>query len=296
MKQQLSKKKFLLLAIAASILSVFFAFFSAPLLRVLRNTYGRWLYWGFGILAIVLGFSLQPVISAYTIAALWFTVGIYSEFEERGYAGFGAGVLSVALGSLLQLVTPYYAEFRLSMMEKLTSTVGTQTASGLGFEISKEMILSLLPSGIIVANIFSLVFALVFDKRIAQMTGLKFENIASRLRLLEFKLPDFAIWIFLLSFLFSFLEVGQQIITVVSLNTFIVMMALYFLQGLAVAKFGMLLWRLGFFWRLPFYLFVVGQLFVIVGAVGVIDYWVDFRGRMRRWRFSEKNPRNGERI
>lgn len=288
-----SIKKFTLLAIATVFVSCFFAFLGAPLARVLRNIYGRWLYWSFGLISIGVIFLIQPTMLAYSVAAIWVTIGVYSEFEENGWAGFGAGAFSVALGSLLQIITPYYLSFR-EDVEKMTNSIGNQADLGLG--ISQETILSLLPSGIIVANLLALVFALVLDKRMGQLAGLRFERIASQIRLLDFQLPDFTIWIMLLSFLFSFLEVGNKLVTIIAMNTFVVMMAFFFLQGLAVIEFGMLLWRLGFFWRLPFYLFVVGQLFFILSLIGVLDYWVNFRARMRRWRFSEKNSKNGEHI
>lgn len=288
-----SIKKFTLLAIATVFVSCFFAFLGAPLARVLRNIYSRWLYWSFGLISIGVIFLIQPTMLAYSVAAIWVTIGVYSEFEENGWAGFGAGAFSVALGSLLQIITPYYLSFR-EDVEKMTNSIGNQADLGLG--ISQETILSLLPSGIIVANLLALVFALVLDKRMGQLAGLRFERIASQIRLLDFQLPDFTIWIMLLSFLFSFLEVGNKLVTTIAMNTFVVMMAFFFLQGLAVIEFGMLLWRLGFFWRLPFYLFVVGQLFFILSLIGVLDYWVNFRARMRRWRFSEKNSKNGEHI
>ena len=74
------------------------------------------------------------------------------------------------------------------------------------------------------------------------------------------------------------------------------MMGLYFFQGLAVLEVAFRIFRTGAFWRFVIYFFIVGQLFLLLSAVGLIDYWVDFRSRMRRAYRREENRKHEGRI
>ena len=141
-----------------------------------------------------------------------------------------------------------------------------------------------------------LAFALMFGRRTAVLMGLRFERVAGEMRLLEFRVPDFLIWIAMFSFLLSFISVKPAWISTVSTNVFSVTMGFYFFQGLAVLEAAFLAFKVGNVTRFLTYLLVVGQLLFLLSVVGVIDYWVDFRRRIKRWRSSEKNRRSEENI
>src|SRR6185312_2927686 len=164
------------------------------------------------------------------------------------------------------------------------------------FGVTAEGIVGQLPSMLIVVHVMSLAFALMLDRRMAQLFGLQYEKIASAIKLLDFKVPDPFIWLTMFSFLFSFVKVGPEWTSVVSLNVFNVMMGIYLFQGLAVLEVSFLAFRIGSFVRLLIYVLVVGQLFFLLSVVGVIDYWVDFRRRLRKWRANEKSRNSGENI
>ena len=306
----LSKKaswpRFFLVLASATILTSLFLFLGTPLLRALRNVYGSWKYWISGVLitaAMLVAFP-GAVIYAFLLLSLWVTIGLYQEFEERGHGTFWAACLSVLLGSSLVILGPSIVAHTLkldlsTLLKESFEQLLQQLSSGRSLKelgISAEGIVGQLPSMLIVVHVMSLAFALMLDRRMAQLFGLRYEKIASEMKLLDFKVPDFFIWLTMFSFLFSFVKVGPGWTSVVSLNVFNVMMGIYFFQGLAVLEVGFLAFRIGSFVRLLIYVLVVGQLFFLLSLVGVIDYWVDFRRRLKKWRAKEKSRNNGENV
>jgi hypothetical protein len=106
---------------------------------------------------------------------------------------------------------------------------------------------------------------------------------------LAFKIPDFFVWVTMVSFLLSFVDLKNEGLMTLGVNVFNVMVVLYFFQGLAIMEWMMNLFKMGFFMRLLTYLIVVGQLFFLLSAVGFIDFWVDFRQRFSNWKTAEKS-------
>jgi hypothetical protein len=47
--------------------------------------------------------------------------------------------------------------------------------------------------------------------------------------------------------------------------------------------------RAGLFTRILTYLIMVGQLMLILSVIGLIDYWVDFRRRIRKLMLAGNN-------
>jgi len=306
----LSKKaswpRFILVLASATILTSLFLFLGTPLLRVMRNVYGSRKYWisGVVITAAMLAIVPSAVIYAFLFFSLWVTVGLYQEFEEQGRGNFWTATLSVLLGSSLVILGPSIVAHALKMdlsalLKETFEQVLQQISNGKSlkdFGVTAEGIVGQLPSMLIVVHVMSLAFALMLDRRMAQLFGLQYEKIASAIKLLDFKVPDPFIWLTMFSFLFSFVKVGPEWTSVVSLNVFNVMMGIYLFQGLAVLEVSFLAFRIGSFVRLLIYVLVVGQLFFLLSVVGVIDYWVDFRRRLRKWRANEKSRNSGENI
>lgn len=310
MKQELSTKpsfaRFLAVLISATLATALFVFLGTPLLRVLRNVFGPWKYWISGVLITALLLLAGPgtVIMGFFLFSLWVTVGLYQEMEERGHANFWTACLSVAVGSALVILGPvlWTQALGLSLVDNLKASfeeLMRMLSNGKSlseYGLSAEAIVNQIPSMVIVIQIASLAFALMLDRRFAVLMGLKYERIASQMRLLEFRLPDSMIWIVMFSFLLSFIKWAPPTVSVVALNVFNVMMGLYFFQGLAVMEMSFLVFRIGPILRLLIYLLVVGQLFFLLSPIGVIDYWVDFRQRLKRWKLSEKNQNNGDNV
>ena len=306
--QPASKLKLLLLTVVAAVLSVVFSFVGAPLLRVIHNVAGSRFYWVSGVIITLVTTlaGLGPI--AFLILAIWTVVGVYGELEQRGKAGFSSAFFAVLCGTALSIFGPLLL-FRVlgySLTEALHDSLDSvlkqvpaaqEPTSWLsGVQMNADFLISQLPGMMAILVLASLAFALILDRRVAFITGLRFERVASHLRLLEFQMPDWTIWFAMFSFLLSFLKIGIPVVSAVALNVFNVLIAAYFFQGLAVLEASFLAFRIGFFLRMAIYVFVVGQLFFLLSVVGVIDYWADFRRRLRKMSTPEKARNNGEHV
>jgi hypothetical protein len=304
-ENKFSAKKFLIVLVAGTILTTLFVFLGTPILRVLRGVFGSWRYWLSGL--IVTGLLLSGgqgfLLIAFLLASLWITVGVYQEFEERGRGNLWMAGIAIITGSVFMILGPILISrfFGVDLTEVLKASlveVGKQLSGGKGLEemgLSADILVSRIPSTVILMQMTSLAFALMLDRRAALLMGVRFERVASEMRLLELRLPDIFIWITMLSFLFSFILAKETLGAVAAINVFAVMMGLYFFQGLAVMEVSFLVYKIGNFSKMLIYFLVVGQLFFLLSAVGVIDYWVDFRQRMRKRLLPQRNQ-NGENI
>jgi hypothetical protein len=297
MRNRLSLKKFMPVTLIGAILTLFFVFLGGPFLRVSRNAFGPVAYWTTGSIffAIFAFLGLLPL--AFLIGSTWLVIGIYGEFEERGYGNFWSALLAVSLGTLLLISGPNIMEMLSQGIENFIAQLqSTEKGMMSGMKIESKSIISQLPSIIFLLHMSSLGLALISDRKTAMMFGIRFERIASQIRLLEFRAPDFLIWLAMFSFLLSFLEVGNDRVTVISMNFFNALMGVYFFQGLAVLEVFLLTFKAGTFTRIFVYFVIIGQLFFLLSIVGIIDYWVDFRKRLKKIGMKEKNQNNGEHI
>lgn len=298
--------KFFLVLTFGFVISALFTFLGTPILRVLRNVYGSRLYWLSGILVSGLLLSVDPglVLISFLLLSCWVTVGVYQEFEERGRAGFYTALLSALLGSTVMIGGPYLFsslvglnledEIRKSFEDMLRQLVGGKNLAEYGLKI--DVIMSQIPSMVAVIQSACLGFALMFDRKMAAIFGVRFENIATRMKLLEFKVPNYLIWVAMASFLLSFLGGVPELIAKISLNIFISLMGIYFFQGLAVVEFLFVVLRTSALLKALIYLLIIGQLFFVLSLVGLIDFWADFRLRIKRWKMLEKNQNDGENV
>ncbi len=131
----------------------------------------------------------------------------------------------------------------------------------------------------------SLALALILEQPFGRIFRLPLEKIEG-LNLLGFKLPDSFIWIAMISFLFSFLDIGQKDLSLIATNIVNIMVVLYFFQGLAVVEAFFTALKLGFFIRFITYVVFLIQLFFLVAGIGLIDYWLEFRKRFIRIRLN----------
>lgn len=299
--------KFFLLLFSSVFATVVFNFLGAPFLRVLRNQFGSAKYWfsGVGLAALIVVANESLAIYAFLLFSLWITVGLYQELEERGRGNFWTAILSALAGGGLNILGPkYWAQ---AFDQDLTETI-RQSLQGVlnqmavnrpdiqDMGVNVDGIVNQLPSVVIILHIVALAFALMLDRKVGILLGLRVEKIASQIKLLEFRTPDTVIWITMFSFLLSFLNLENAQVNTIALNVFNVMMGIYFFQGLAVLEVSFLVFRVGNLFKFLIYLLVVGQLFFLLSIVGVMDYWLDLRRRLKRWRMPEKDPKNGENV
>jgi hypothetical protein len=123
---------------------------------------------------------------------------------------------------------------------------------------------------------------LIFERRVFSWLNLPREKVASQLKLLEYRLPDYFIWVAMTAFLLTMVSFGGKAIAILAVNILNVAIVLYFFQGLAVLEVFLNSVKAGMFSRVLTYIILVGQLMFVLSIIGLVDYWVDFRGRLRR--------------
>jgi hypothetical protein len=144
-------------------------------------------------------------------------------------------------------------------------------------QVLPRLVLTLLPALLVVnyllTNVVNYGVVYWYCKRSRPPLHIHTEALAS------WRVSDYLVWVFLASGVLLLLPFG--ILSHVGLNVFVVTLALYLLQGVAIAAF----WGL----RLPIppgarlllallVLLVAGPLFVVLfTAAGLFDLWVDFR-------------------
>lgn len=282
-----SLQRFLIVNLIGALLTITIVFLGAPVLRVIRKIYGPLKFWSAGF-AMAAGLWFFQPSAAFMFLAIWTTLGLYTELEENGRAGFGSGCISILAGSMLLLGSPYLNEFKANL-QGAVQKVG-QESSALGIDAA-QVLANVSPSALVMVLMFSLAFALGLEQKVAQILGFRMNRTATGLRPLEFKAPDFVIWVLMISFLFSFLQLETIAdFKFVAINFLIVTSGVFFLQGFAVVEMALLYFRVTGLLKLLFYFLVlIGQLFILFLAVGILDYWLDFRGRLKRRMLQKKS-------
>lgn len=292
---RLKEPKAWALFISGSCLTLLTPFLGAPFLRILQNVYGSVAYWLLGLVATATVAASMPGTMAILAASVWICVGVFGEFEKKGYGRFWPGMLGVALATLLSWVVPGLlknqfgidvgpgVEESLQALVKQIENNPEQKAwmETMGFQT--EALLGQVPSMLALVYLMCLAFALMLAQRIAAVFRVPYERIAGTGRLLEFRIPDWISILLILSFLFSFLKVDVPGLNTVALNLLQFLIGLYFFQGLAVLETTFILLRVDPILKLIVYIFVVAQLFFLLSLVGLADFWLDFRKRLRNW-------------
>jgi hypothetical protein len=302
-------KKFVPWILVSAILSFFgMTFFATPVLRVLRNVFGGRLFWFAGAFLLVAMTAAQLMPFAFMVSALWILVGVYSELELRGRSGFWTGLLSVSLSFAWiflghRISVKYFGidalpQIKSSMEEFLTQAGAgkTDATSWTGLKVDSDLLMMHLPGGLLILQIINLAFALSLDVKVSRWMTLPYDRIVSHWRLLEFKVPDGLVWLAMASFLGTFLKAKLPGVNIAASNLFSVMMAVYFFQGLAILETSFLSFKTGPLFRFLIYVTVVGQLFFVLSAVGFVDYWLDFRKRLKKLRLNINNRKHGEQL
>lgn len=274
------------LTLTSVLVSVLFSFLGAPFLRALSVSAKPRVFWMAGILLVgsllVLGMTLPSVY----IGAIWMTLGIYSGLEKRGVSWKVAGLFSLTAGVLfaailLGLLTRFLAGQNL-ISELL---LPLQTAVNKAFPenpIDASVLASYLP-GIFAATLFiGMALGFVWEAKINQLFQIQRTRAASSLKWLEFRLPDAFIWVSLFGAFFSLVSFNQAMVQKVALNIVIVSSVAFFIQGMVVAEFMTRAFRVGPISKTILYIFIFLQAAPAFILIGLIDYWADFRKKVRK--------------
>jgi hypothetical protein len=285
------KRNVFWLAITSVIASVFFSFLSPPLLRTLSVTVKGRVFWLIGTLLVSLLFLIgtnhyDVSGTAVYVGATWMTLGAYNELEKRGVSWRVAGLVALTTGLLFALAGYFLVMKNQSsedILQKIVEPLKNATLElypNLDVEKFKfeNFILGMLGGFLSSAILISL----IFESKIAHLFKLKRERIVTGLRWLEFRLPDAAIWIVLVS-VFVLVQnwINIEWLAIVAINLLLVFVAPLFFQGVAVVEFMLRISRTGPMLRSITYLLMILQLSPFVVMLGLVDYWADFRRRYR---------------
>ncbi|WP_413576432.1 DUF2232 domain-containing protein [Bdellovibrio sp. HCB290] len=288
MKKSASPQKFITVSSLSILLSMMTVVFGAPLLRVLRQAYGPWAFWILGLFVTGAAWLLNAQPLAMFIGSVWMTLGVYNELEQRGLGWWKSGILSVLLGTGAASISLYgafkvngintYAEVQ-KLVEQFTEQIQKMNPA---VKLDASVLMQQVPSAIAITLILALGVGLIFERRVFSWLNLPREKIASQLNLLEYRLPDFFIWVAMTAFLLTMVSFGGKAIAILAVNIVNVALVLYFFQGLAVLEVCLNSMRAGTFTRVLIYIILVGQLVLVLSVIGLIDYWLDFRSRIRK--------------
>ncbi len=294
MRVKNSPQKLVTIFSISVVLSLLTVVFGAPLMRVLRMTYGALAYWLLGFMVTVVFWLFDaPALSVF-VGSVWMTLGAYMELERRGLRWVASAPLGVIAGALF-----FAGSTAISLMRAGVRNLAEADALAKQFvdklyqvnpnlQVDASLLVQLIPSAVVTILVVALGVGLIFERRAFSWLKLPRETVASQLKLLEFRLPDFMIWVAMTAFLLTMENFNEKALEILGLNIVNVMVALYFFQGLAILEVGLRSFRAGALLRAAVYLILVGQLFPVVSAIGLIDYWVDFRKRLRKIRLAPK--------
>ena len=285
MLESTRKTKSALLIVWAFILaSLTFSLGAIPLNGLYRSL-GRTTYWLFwtAISATILALGFPAMAAG--LMAISLVVGVFNEVRIQGYSYFSAGFISVFFTSTLFFTGAYmwakayqikwYPFFEKYINENITAFLPQTADSSAAIDV-KQIIMQI-PSAGVILLVVSLFFALLFERKMLLWLGMP---VLHRERLKAFRLPEAMIWVFIASLLMAFIKTETSLINVVGMNLLNIVALLYFFQGLAVMATYMQITKTSPFWRSLIYIFVILQLFIAVVALGILDFWFDFRHRM----------------
>lgn len=276
--------KTLMIGLIAAVMSIIPFLFSAPFVRVNRLGSASKLFW-FTHLVIcsVLWFTgLEPV--AISFGSVTILVGLFSEVQSRYNNVFVSGPVAIAasFGTIVYTTQQWLNHQGIQLTDRIKEQVqlivNQATAMNSLAKFDVETLTLQTPSALISIMIIALSLSLILEDSFASLFRIA-NHKAKSFDLVEFKLPDFLIWIAMSAFLFSFLDLNNKVITALSMNLLNILIVLYFFQGLAVVESFFTALRFGIFIRILTYVVFLFQLFFLVAAIGVVDYWVEFRSR-----------------
>ncbi len=278
--------KYLMLAIFSVIFTPFFM--GGPFAKTLHRQAGPLVMLGllFFLTAPVM-FAVFPIGSY--VFALFLLIFIQAEFEKRGYRFWKTVVLAFAAATLFWVVSTQVWMLSIgltwaSLFDQAVEHFLKQIQTLPNFsqvKMTKEMFIQQIPGVFFSIFILFLGFGIGLERKTHHLFRFHYERYASQMRPLEFRLPDPVLWVMLMSALFSMFD-QVPIIQILAQNLVALGFAAYFFQGLAILEVFLIFIRAHPFLKFFIYFALVGQLLLVISAIGFVDFWLDLRKKMRK--------------
>ena len=137
-----------------------------------------------------------------------------------------------------------------------------------------EGFVRIFPSLVVISSLLAVWANFLLGRNILDRFGILYPRLVS---LARWRSPEKIIWMFIFSGALLFLP--SEGIVFISLNVFLVICFIYFLQGLAIISFLFQNKNVPAFFRYLFYFLIAVQQFLMIPiiALGIFDIWIDFR-------------------
>lgn len=256
-------------------------------LRLLRVNYGAVLYWGGCVAVTGALFATGQILMSAAFATLALLIGIYSEAEKQYSNTFASGAISVlATSGLVTAAIAIWSEVTktnlvLAVKQVAQSITARAVEMNPQLEVKSDVLAGQAPSFVVVVLILALGVSLMWERRGRRWFGLA-EAVTKPSALLAFHVPTAFVWIAIASAAAAFMvhEVGW--LQVLGLNIINIVVAIYFLQGMAVIGSAFKAFKVSPFWQTLWYIMLFLQLFPVVAFVGFSDFWFEYRERLKK--------------
>lgn len=262
-------------------------------LKSLRRGLGRTAYWSLGVVISAALFALQFKILSIYYLSLVVLVGLFGEWEELGLSFLASGFFSLVVTGMVTASAVAIWVSRMGsgwhdvLLRRLDEWFKPAQALSPSLQVNTNDILLQLPSIIIVLWMVALYLAVLLERRVQPpfaRNAIRTGESPFREELNKINIPGVVIWLFIVALLGAFGEFGLSGLQATSINILNVCLMLFFFQGMAVIYRLFAVFRIGAFWQALAMVVIVGQLFLLVSLVGLVDHWVDFRSRLSKRR------------
>lgn len=289
---------FVFAAVFVPVVGPLFLFFLPMILFVsgiLNGTFRTSLYFFFSFAALLL---LSVLLRQDTPAVAVFTIGMtgifMALFADRNYsvektiifpALFMIGAVcvyfgydAVALGVHPWQLVKNFIAVTISETVKFYSQMPLKAEDILVIKDNEQNIVAgfigIFPALVVISSVV-IVWANLLSGRNYLFRSGQFQN--GFRSLASWKVPDMAIWIFIISGALMFIP--QKDINFMSLNVFLIICFVYLLQGFAIVSFLFQVKNVPVFFRYLYYFLIAVQqiLMIPIALIGLFDIWFDFR-------------------
>lgn len=290
-----SRLKYILLLSTSAMLTILTIILGALPLRLLRVSFGAALYWSGSVaISAALAASGEHLMGA-AFATLTLLIGIYSEAEKQYDGTFSPGAIAVlATSGLLAAAVAVWSDVTntnlFQAIKEVAQTIANRAIEmNPQLEMKADVIAWQAPSFIMVVMILALGAALMWEHRGRRWFGMT-EPAAKPKNLIAFRVPASFVWIAIASGAAALIQHNVQWAQILGMNVLNVMVALYFLQGMAVVGHMFKTFKVSPFWQTLWYIILFVQLFPLVAFVGFADFWFEFRERTKKTKKPKKVP------
>ncbi len=274
----------------AVLMSILTVVFGTPFLRVIRNVYGSLTFWGLVLLFVGGTALLKADWLSFVVGSVWLTTGISLELEKRKVSFLANSIVSLTTGFIVCGTGLLGVLNRLGVTDLARATEYFQEAvkplvkGQMNQELDYAALVLQVPSMLFIVLLLSLAIGFLMERRIRFWFRLTKQGYVYKFDFLKFRVSDKLIWVALFSLLFSVLGgfgTNFKMLETVGSNFVNVFIVVYFFQGLAVLEHVLIQIRAGVFLRTFSYFIFLGQLFLVLSIVGFLDFWFDFRGKIK---------------